>query len=82
VEKTAFIGTERIVGYCGGSHHRIFLFNITLDSFFTELVEEENWIEWRLEFISEKSIKNYSEFGSDQCFIFQFYFTMANLENS
>jgi len=33
-------GTERFLGYCGGSHHRILLFVITLDSFFIELSEE------------------------------------------
>jgi len=33
-------GTERLLGDCGGSHHRILLFVITLDSLVIELLEE------------------------------------------
>jgi hypothetical protein len=72
VEKTAVFGTERLLGYCGGSHHRILLFIITLDSHFTELSEEASWVEGRVQLISENSIEKYSEFDKDQRFILQF----------
>jgi len=47
VEKMAFFGTERFLGYCGGFHHRILSFVITLDSLFIELSEEVTWVERR-----------------------------------
>jgi len=72
VEKTAFFGTERFLGYCGGSHHQILLFIITLDSHFTELSGEVTWVERRFQSTSENSIEKYSEFDKDQRFIFQF----------
>jgi len=72
VEKAAFFGIERFVGHCGGSHHRILLFIITLASLFIELSEEVTWAEWRIHFISENLIEKYSEFDKDQRFIFQF----------
>jgi len=72
VEKTAFFGTERFLGYCGGSHHRILLLIITLDSHFTELSEKVTWAEQRFQSTSENSIEKYSEFNKDQRFIFQF----------
>jgi len=40
MEKTVFFGTERLLGYCGGSHHRILLFVTTLNSLVIELLEE------------------------------------------
>jgi len=72
VERTAFFGTERFLGYCGGYHHRILLFIITLDSHFTELSKETTWVEQRVQFTSENLIEKYSDFDKDQRFIFQF----------
>jgi hypothetical protein len=72
VEKAAFFGTERFLGYCGGSHHRILYFIITLDSHFTELSEEAYWEERQVQFISKNLIEKYSEFDKDQRFTFQF----------
>jgi len=49
MEQKVFFGTEQLLGYCGGFHHWILLFVITLVSLvFAELLKEVPWIEWRL----------------------------------